>query len=120
MTNKYWMLMVPMLLAGCGGGEVAVQTPAAIAPPPVARSATGLDRVLGRDARALIQIFGTPSQDVREEGARKLQFSGICVLDAYLYPPAKGREPITTYLAARLPDGRDTDKTACVNGLAKR
>jgi len=120
MTVKNWMLVLPMLLTGCGESEVAVQTPAAIAPPPVVRSATGLDRVLGRDARALIQLFGPASQDVREEAARKLQFSGVCVLDAYLYPPAKGREPVVTYLAARLPDGREADKTACINGLAKR
>ena len=92
----------------------------AIAPPPV-KTYSGIDRVVGREARFLTQLFGSPAQDVREENARKLQFSSNdCILDAYLYPPAKGREPVVTYVAARTPDGRDAERQSCINALAKR
>jgi hypothetical protein len=85
--------------------------------PPVA-SASGLERVLGRDARTLTALFGEPELDVREEQARKLQFTGpICVLDAYLYPKG-GREPVVTYVDARQHDGRDIDRASCVAALA--
>lgn len=111
-------LLVPLaLLAACGpGATVPVLTP----PPPV-RPEAGLDRVLGRDARALIALFGTPNQDVREGTARKLQYaSGVCVLDAYLYPPAPGREALVTHVDARLPTGEDIDRASCIAALSRR
>lgn len=80
-----------------------------------------LDRVIGADARALVQLFGAAQQDVREEGARKLQFAnGSCILDAYLYPPSKGRTPVVTYIAARTPDGRDAERGSCIASLQGR
>ena len=97
-----------------------------VTPPPQAMvsrpiTLTGLERVMGKDARALILLFGTPDQDVREEKARKLQFaSAVCVLDTYLYPPGAGREPIVTYLDARLPNGDDVDRASCVAALSRR
>lgn len=84
--------------------------------PPVV-STSGLERVLGHNANALVALFGQPELDVREDQARKLQFAGpICVLDAYLYPK-NGREPVVTYLDARQPDGRDIDRASCVSAL---
>ncbi len=117
------VLIIPalMALAACGETSVSrVKSPSAIAPP-VVRAPTGLDRVMGRDARSLTQLFGTPAQDVREENARKLQFSSNdCILDAYLYPPSRGREPVVTYIAARTPDGKDAERQSCVSALARR
>ncbi|KQX21739.1 MULTISPECIES: hypothetical protein [unclassified Sphingomonas] len=106
------------LLAACGpGGHIPVVS----APPPPTRAEAGLDRVLGRDARALISLFGTPDQDIREDPARKLQYaSGVCVLDAYLYPPAPGREPVVTHVDARLPTGEDIDRASCIAALSRR
>jgi len=76
---------------------------------------------MGRNARALETLFGRPDLDVREGTARKLQFiSPICVLDTYLYPPRGGGDPIVTYIDARLPDGRDMDRSSCVAALSKR
>ena len=76
---------------------------------------------MGRDARALVAMFGTPGLDVREGPGRKLQFLGpACVLDAYLYAPRRGGEAVVTHVDARLPDGRDTDKAACVETLSRR
>lgn len=107
-----------VLLAACGPTrQIVVVT----APPPPTRSELGLDRVMGRDVRALISQFGTPNQDVREEGARKLQYaSSVCVLDAYLYPPGAGREPVVTHVDARLPTGEDIDRASCIAALIRR
>ena len=109
-----------VLLAACGptGPAATVST----APPPTTtRSEAGLERVLGQDARALISLFGSPNQDIREDPARKLQYaSGVCVLDAYLYPPAPGREPLVTHVDARLPTGEDIDRASCIAALVRR
>lgn len=112
------LLVLLVLLPGCGpSGPVR---PATTPPPPI-RAEAGLDRVLGRDARALMALFGTPDQDVREESARKLQYaSGVCVLDAYLYPPGPGREPVVTHVDARLPTGEDIDRASCIAALSRR
>jgi hypothetical protein len=112
------LLLLPVLLAGCATAPQPVSLPAA---PPVI-STSGLERVLGANARALVALFGEPALDVQEAQARKLQFAGpICVLDAYLYPKAR-TEPVVTYIDARQPDGRDIDRASCVAALvaAKR
>lgn len=91
------------------------------APPPSPAPAAGLERVMGRDARALQLLFGAPDLDIREGTARKLQFaSGVCVLDAYLYPPADGREPVARYIDARRPSGEDFDRASCIAALSRR
>lgn len=90
------------------------RTPPAEAP----RSTSELDRVMGKDARALVQMFGSPVQDVREGAARKLQFaSNDCVLDTYLYAPAEGKEPLVSFVAARVADGRDAERNSCISTL---
>ncbi|WP_334000131.1 hypothetical protein [Sphingomonas aurantiaca] len=83
-------------------------------------TSVGLERVLGQDAAGLTRLFGQPDADVREGSARKLQFqSGICVLDAYLYP--KGSDaPRVTYLDARELDGSTIDRASCVAALTRR
>ena len=111
-------LLLLALLAACGPAD---RIPVVSAPPPPARIEAGLDRVIGKDVRALISLFGTPNQDIREEPARKLQYaSGVCVLDAYLYPPGPGREPLVTHVDARLPTGEDIDRASCIAALVRR
>jgi hypothetical protein len=82
----------------------------------------GVQGVIGNDAAGLIRQFGTPRLDIVEGDARKLQFSGTaCVLDAYLYPPVAGKEPLATYIDARRPsDGQDVDRAACIAALRVR
>lgn len=90
------------------------------APPPAEapRFISELDRVMGKEARALIQLFGPPVQDVREAAARKLQFATTsCVLDAYLYAPSEGKDAVVTYIAARVADGRDAERNSCITAL---
>jgi hypothetical protein len=115
-------LLAPLVaLAACS----TAPTPPPVAAPTIVRSApmrpTGLERVLGQNARGLIDLFGNADQTVKEEGAVRMQFrSPICVLDAYLYPSAAGREPQVTYIDTRQPDGRDIDRASCVAALARR
>lgn len=82
----------------------------------------GVEGVIGNNSAGLVRQFGTPRLDVIEGDARKLQFSGTaCVLDAYLYPPAEGKEPLATYIDARRPsDGQDVDRAACIAALRAR
>ncbi len=112
------------LVAGCASTRTEAP-PVAPAPRvvqrPVPYNSTGLESVIGRTAAMLEAQFGRPGLDVREGSARKLQFAGpACVLDAYLYPPKGGGEPIVTHLDARLPDGRDFDRASCVAALTRR
>ena len=108
------------VLSACA--PTAVQQPiarnnAAIAVPPM--TPTGLEAIMGRTAGVLSGQLGAAALDVREGTARKLQFaSGVCVLDAYLYPPSSGRgEAIVTYVDARRPDGSDFDRASCLAAL---
>jgi hypothetical protein len=82
----------------------------------------GLERVIERDATALLNTFGPPRLDVREGDMRKLQFAGeACVLDVFLYPLRPGAEPVATHVEARRPsDGLDVDRAACAAALARR
>ena len=107
-----------LLLGGCvAAGGRPVRPP----PLPATYGTVGLERVNGQTSAALIALFGQPDADVREGTARKLQFqSGICVLDAYLYPQTTGAEPRVTYLDAREPDGSAIDRASCVAALTRR
>ena len=92
-----------------------------LSPAPPTFSTVGLENVMGKTARTLEAQFGQPDLDIREGTARKLQFAGqVCVLDAYLYPPERGREPVVRYVDARLPDGRDVDRASCAAALTRR
>jgi hypothetical protein len=131
--------LVPVLalLAACGGtgvtssgsGKAAVvksvprpATAPAPAAKPVARiqSAPGLEGVIGASPEAAIRQFGQPRLDIREEDARKLQWSGTaCILDVFFYPPPGGGQQTATYVEARRGDGREVDRAACVAALRK-
>ena len=114
-----FLLLAATALAGC-------VAPAAQAPPVQAAAARpvpaqGLAGVIGSTAAALVTQLGRADLDLREGPARKLQFLGpACVLDAYLYPPRSGAEPVVTHVDARLPDGREMDRASCVASLAAR
>ncbi len=112
------LILLPLLaLAACAA---PTSRPATGVPATPTYSAVGLERVLGQNAAGLVQLFGDPDADVREGSARKLQFgSGICVLDAYLYPKGDA-EPRVTYLDAREPDGSAIDRASCVAALTRR
>ena len=137
-----------LALAACSGGGTDTQSggktasiksiPApAIKPPPApvtvphpqaparpaarVMSAPGLAGVIGADRDALIRLFGPPRLDIREDDARKLQWSGTaCILDVYLYPGPTGGQQTATYVDARRGDGRDVDRAACIAALRRQ
>lgn len=105
-------------LAACGGGVVPKTS---YTPPPAGPPASAFTKqgpLMGSDAGALTRMFGPPRLDIRETTVRKLQFgNGRCVLDAYLYAPARGKEPVVTHVDARSPTGTDVDPLACASAL---
>lgn len=118
-TGRLRIAAFTLLLGACVAPR-AEQKPLPPPPKPTYNTA-GLESVMGHDARTLEAEFGKADLDIREGEARKLQFSSsICVLDAYLYPPGKGRDPVVTWVDARLPDGRDMDRASCVAALSRR
>jgi hypothetical protein len=124
MAMRKTLLGAMLLLGGCASANTDRVAPAP-ARPPVQRvvpyNSTGLENVIGRTAATLEASFGKPALDVREGPARKLQFAGsVCVLDAYLYPPKGGGEPIVTHIDTRLRDGKDIDRASCVAALTRR
>ena len=89
-------------------------------PPISTHGASGVERIMGKDARTVMAYLGRPVLDVREDAARKLQFSNRdCILDAFLYPPSPGKEPVVTFVTARVPDGRDAEKNSCIVALSR-
>lgn len=93
----------------------AIATPAR---DPAFRMEPGLEGVIGATQAQIVGQFGAPRLDVWEGDARKLQFTGTaCILDVYLYPTSRSRDPLATYAEARRSDGRDVDKAACVRAL---
>ena len=112
-------LAASAILAACATPTTAPPAEPSVATP--SYSPLGLEGVMGADARALVAEFGPADLDAREGAARKLQFLGpACVLDAYLYPPRAGAEPVVTHVDARMPDGRDMDRASCVAALSRR
>ena len=112
------LLLAAALLAGCAAQTADAPAPSQV-PAPRSYSTVGLENVIGSTTRALIAQFGRPDLEQREGSARKLQFiSPACVLDAYLYPPRGGGDPVVTHLDARLPDGREMDRSSCVAALS--
>jgi hypothetical protein len=113
-------LLVAAALSAWSGSVVPPTR--AVVPPggPPASAFTKSGPLMGMDARHLTQQFGTPRLDIRESTMRKLQFSnGRCVLDAYLYPPPQGREPVVTHVDARNSTGTDMDPASCAASLRK-
>jgi hypothetical protein len=115
---RQWAILAGALaLAACGEALPRAQSAGSVAVP---YTSAGLERVMNQSAPGLIALFGQPDADVREGTARKLQFaSGICVLDAYLYPKGS-TEPRVTYVDAREPDGSAIDRASCVAALTRR
>lgn len=122
MNRPLPILLAAILLGGCAGAVPAPSGPG-VAPPRVGVSNVGLERVMGHSSRDLIALFGQPDAQVAEGAGRRMQFrSGICVLDAYLYPPERDARatPVVTHVDARQPDGRPIDRASCVAAVARR
>lgn len=130
-------LALPLVLAACGGATVtgtsgrAPVTAGQLPPTNLHRGGTlgtrggdvasGGGQVIGRTAAQLLRDFGPPRLDVTEGPAHKLQYAGDrCVMDAYLYAPRAGAEPVVTHIDTRSPDGADVARDACIATLPRR
>lgn len=106
-------LIAALALTACTGAGPGDVSPLP-APPPMASAYGPPKPLIGLDAKRLIARFGEPRLDIVDRTVRKLQFlTGGCVVDAYLYTTARGREPTVTHVDARWPDGKDAELTAC-------
>lgn len=119
MTRRIALTTVLLALSACA------TVPPVAAPAPTTRPARVIsitnDGVIGQSTSGLQTLFGTPTSRLTEGTARKLQFAGpVCVLDAYLYPPARGGEPAVTHVDTRRPTGEDMDRASCIAALRVR
>ncbi len=119
------MRIITAILAGltvsaCAATGPVVRQNALPVPPTPTYGTIGLERVMGQNAGALTQLFGQPLLDLTEGPGRKVQFgSDICVLDAYLYPPATGGVPVVRHVDARQRSGAPIDRASCVAALTR-
>ncbi|KQN07264.1 MULTISPECIES: hypothetical protein [unclassified Sphingomonas] len=112
-------LFAGLTLSACATGPVVRQN-ALPTPPAPAYGTIGLERVMGQNATTIGQLFGQPLLDLSEGPGRKLQYgSDICVLDAYLYPPAAGGVPVVRHVDARQRSGAPIDRASCVAALTR-
>lgn len=75
-----------------------------------------LPQLAGKPLDETLRLLGRPFLLVREGEARKLQYHLVaCTLDLYLYPTAKGGEPLADYADARRgSDGRSVSLAPCI------
>ena len=118
------ILLAIAVLAACAPvpqrpGRVPVRNEPQPNPSAPLHTPTGLEAVMGREAAALIALFGEPGLDVREGPARKLQFLGrSCVLDAYLYPsPSGAGVPRVTHVDTRNFQGGPVNEQNCIASI---
>ncbi len=119
MRTAIGVVIAGLTLSACATGPVVRQNPLPVPPSPSYGTA-GLERVMGQNVNALTQLFGQPALDLTEGSGRKLQYgSDICVLDAYLYPPAAGGVPVVRHVDARQRSGAPIDRASCVAALTR-
>lgn len=112
------VLPVFLFLAGCATQQPP--TPAPVQAQPASERARS--QIIGLTAEDLVQRFGLPALQIREGDSWKLQFrSKVCVLDAYLYPPAPARTPVqVTFVDTRTPSLAAIDQAICISSLERR
>lgn len=117
------LLLLALPLAACasdsGGGAARPGFGVAYRPSQPPPHVT--DTVIGQTQASLTKLFGAPDAQVSEGVGRKLQYkSGICVLDAYLYPSAGGSVATVTHVDTRQASGAPIDEASCIAALRRR
>ena len=112
---------VPLLLTVAGCASAPEAPPPASATTPATPASTERGDLIGLDAAAVGERFGTPALTIREGEGTKVQYrSGeSCVLDLWLYPPVGGGAARTTHVEARDRQARPVALAACVAGLTR-
>lgn len=110
--------MATLFLSACA---TAPRTPpvADLPPPqPIIRDAAGL---VGLTASQVVSKLGPPALQIREGAGIKLQFrNSRCVIDTYLYPPARGQPEKVEHVDTRAPSGVDANEQVCVDLFQSR
>lgn len=105
-------LSLAMFLAGCASAPEPISGPSRPATRP-----TGLIGLTGQEIANRLGVV--PTLQIREGNGTKLQFrTRSCVLDAYLYPPARGGQPLVEHVDTRSPSGADYSEPACLAEFA--
>jgi starvation-inducible outer membrane lipoprotein len=114
--RRILVLSATVFLAACATQPTQVQTQQQRPQSPLA-NARG--HVIGLTAEELVQRFGAPALQIREGNSWKLQFrSGLCVLDAYLYPQLSGQTPYrVTYVETRTPSLGSIRQMDCISSF---
>ena len=101
-------LCLTLLVAGCASAPEPAPSPSPPPPRP-----TGLIGLTGQEVANRLGLV--PTLRIREGNGTKLQFrTRSCVLDAYLYPPARGGQPVVEHVDTRSPAGTDYPEAACL------
>ncbi|MEQ1687488.1 MAG: hypothetical protein ABL874_02820 [Sphingopyxis sp.] len=131
MKSSLALIALIVLLGGCGAATTSANAPRSAGDRPAPNTYNngaparaiggGGNGVIGRDAAALANMFGAPRLDRHDGAAHVLQFTNDrCVLDAYLYAPRSGAQPVVTHVDTRNLDGGDVDAAACIAALQRR
>ena len=101
-------------LAGCASTPEPSVAPVATPAP----RATGLIGLTGQEVANRLGLV--PTLQIREGNGTKIQFrTRSCVLDAYLYPPARGGQPVVEHVDTRTPQGADYPEVSCLAEFAE-
>lgn len=101
-------LSLTLFLAGCASAPQTTPEPARPAIRP-----TGLVGLSGQEIANRLGLV--PTLQIREGNGTKLQFrTRSCVLDAYLYAPARGGQPLVEHVDTRSPSGADYPEISCL------
>jgi len=113
------VFLAPLALTACVSPAPVPPPRATVRAPASAISALNTGgNAIGHDSRWLRAEFGEPTATYIEGEGQRLQWSRpVCVLDAYLYPPATGGAPAVTYVDSRLPTGAEFDAMSCMAAL---
>ena len=114
--TRFAVALPLLLLAACAAPQ---DTRPVVAPPVAAVAVQTSGPLLGLSSAATLTRLGPPALQVREGPGLMLQFRApSCVLDAYLYPDARGDEAVT-HVDARSPAGQPVDRDLCLAAIER-
>jgi len=109
-----FVLAACLVLAGCQASRAPVDHTPPVPVVPV--GPRGLGAVIGQTPEVVLQRFAPASLDRVDGPVRLLQFRRAgCIFDVYFYADRGTGRPTGRHAEARLPDGRPTDVTGCID-----
>lgn len=110
----WFVLAACLLLAGCQASRAPVDHTPPVPVVPV--GPRGLGAVIGQTPETVLQRFAPASLDRVDGPVRLIQFRRAgCIFEVYFYADRGAGRPTGRHAEARLPDGRPTDVTGCID-----